>query len=77
MDLKNIKKRLQRERKRFRSAENTRYYSRKDFRAAEKQFLITCVLNDRCRTDAAHAIAVDDVRRPAGKGGDHDGDTRE
>ena len=48
-DSKGIKRLLQLGRKRFRLEENTRYYSRKAFKEAEKRFLIECVLRDRCR----------------------------
>lgn len=85
-DIKSIRKRLQTERKRFRSEENTHYYSRKDFKAAEKQFLIECVLKDHCHEDAADEITAADSpqqtkgphrqRRPDVNGGQQDGDTK-
>jgi hypothetical protein len=69
-DIKSIKKRLQRELKRFRSKENTHYYSRKDFKAAEKQFLIECVLKDHCGENASDESATPDARHQA-NGVDH------
>jgi hypothetical protein len=76
-DIKSIKKRLQRELKRFRSEENTRYYSRKDLKAAEKRFLTECVLKERCRENTSHQANETDHRsRPDLNGGEQDGNTR-
>lgn len=76
-DLKSIKKRLQMELKRFRSKENTHYYSRKDFKAAEKQFLVECVLKENCHQNASQQGNETDHRsRPDLNGGEQDGDTR-
>jgi len=48
MAFRGIKKLLHRGRRRFRSRENTHYYAPKDFKAAEEQYLIECVLRDHC-----------------------------
>jgi hypothetical protein len=75
-DIKSIKKRLQMELKRFRSKENTHYYSRKDYKAAEKQFLVECVLKERCQEDTSHQGSETDHRsRPDLNGGQQDGNT--
>ena len=42
-----IRKLLFEGRKKFRIAENLKYYSKKDFKAAEKLFLKECILNGR------------------------------
>ena len=76
-DIKSIKKRLQRELKRFRSEENTHYYSRRDFKAAEKQFLTECVLKEHCQENTSHQGNKTDHRsRPDVNGGKQDGDSR-
>ena len=44
-----LKALLKEGRKKFRIAENLRYYSPADFKAAERKFLKECIINDRCR----------------------------
>jgi hypothetical protein len=43
-----IRKLLIQGRKKFRVAENLKYYSKEDFKAAEKLFLKACILDGRC-----------------------------
>jgi hypothetical protein len=44
-----IRRLLRRGRRQFRIEENIAYYTEKDFKNAEKRFLIECVLKDGCR----------------------------
>jgi hypothetical protein len=44
-----LKMLLKKGREKFRIAENRLYYSEADFKAAERKFLIECIINGRCR----------------------------
>ncbi|MEA3231553.1 MAG: hypothetical protein U9Q05_07365 [Thermodesulfobacteriota bacterium] len=43
-----IKRLIKNAKKTFRTTENVSYYSKKDYREAEKKYIKTCVLGGRC-----------------------------